>query len=265
MSPLPHLPQWRLPRGVNRGLWEYTQAEHIAFDYDDAFACQELFEFDEAVLARHFETPGTLVDLGCGTGRILIPFARRGFNCVGVDLSPHMLSVVGEKAELEQLDVDRVRGNIVDLDFLPDGCADYVICMFSTLGMIRGSENRLRVLQQALRLLRPGGKLGLHVHNRWYNLFNPQGRRWVLRNLWGALVQKSQEPGDKFYEYRGIPQLFMHVFTQTELEQLIRASGFEIVELIPLDTARRHELPARWWFPRLRANGWIAVGRKASS
>ena len=262
MSRTTNIPEWQLPEGVTRGLWEYSQAEHIAFDYDDAFAAQDLFEFDEAVINRHFDKPGVVVDLGCGTGRILIPLARRGFRTVGVDLSPHMLEVVGEKAELDRLKVDRVRGNIVELDFVADECADYSICMFSTLGMIRGSPSRRRVVENARRILKPGGLFALHVHNRWYNLFVPQGRAWVFRNWFGWLTGQPQELGDKFYNYRGIPQMFMHVFTQTELKRLLVSAGFEIVEFIALDTARRHALPHPWFFGRLRANGWIVVCRK---
>ena len=50
-------------------MWDYAHAPHIADDYDDYFALNTLFEFDEAVLARHLTRPGLIVDLGCGTGR----------------------------------------------------------------------------------------------------------------------------------------------------------------------------------------------------
>ena len=76
-------------------MWEYVQTEQIAGAYDDYFALNRLFQFDEQVLARLFTTPGLVVDLGCGTGRTLIPLARRGFRGVGVDLSRHMLRIVG--------------------------------------------------------------------------------------------------------------------------------------------------------------------------
>ena len=33
------------------------------------------------------------LELGCGTGRVLIPTARAGVDMVGLDLSPHMLQV----------------------------------------------------------------------------------------------------------------------------------------------------------------------------
>src|SRR2546422_1837817 len=38
-----------------------------------------------------------VVELGCGTGRVLIPIARAGVEIVGVDSSPHMLSVCRER------------------------------------------------------------------------------------------------------------------------------------------------------------------------
>ncbi len=61
----------------------------------------------------------------------------------------------------------------------------------------------------------------LHVHNRWYNLFSAEGRRWLLANIVGWLLGRDVEPGDKFFEYRGIPQMFLHVFTRHELVRLL--------------------------------------------
>lgn len=254
-----HVPQWRMPAGTTRGLWEYVQAEHIADDYDEYFAYNSLFDFDLAVLERHFTRPGLLADLGCGTGRLLVPFARRGFRGLAVDLSRPMLEVVGDKAAAEDLPIDRLQANLTELDCLRDAVADYCISMFSTLGMIRGRANRLRALAHVRRILKPGGKFVIHVHNRWYNLFDPQGRWWVLRNLFASWLLRNQEPGDKFFDYRGIPNMFLHVFTRHELAADLRRSGFRVVEWIALDTQRRHALARPWLFGRLRANGWIVV------
>ena len=135
-------PQWQLPTGVTRGVWEYTQSDHIAQEYDEYFAENRLFEFDEQVLSRFFHRPGLVVDLGSGTGRALIGLARHGFHGVAVDLSMHMLHIVAEKARLENLDIQGIQANLVELDCIADQSADYVICLFSTLGMIRGREYR---------------------------------------------------------------------------------------------------------------------------
>lgn len=258
-TPSSAVPQWRLPAGVTRGMWDYAQAEHIAYEYDDYHAFNSLFDFDEAVLARHFDKPGVLVDLGCGAGRLLVPFARRGFRGVAVDLSLHMLAVVGDKARLENLPIDRVCANLAELNCLADGMADYAICMFSTLGMIRGRAVRRQALAHARRILKPGGKFVMHVHNRWYNLFDPQGRKWLLSNWLGAALKRDREFGDKVFPYRAIPNMFLHVFTKRELQHDLRAAGFRILETISLDTERRHALRWPWCLARLRANGWIVV------
>jgi SAM-dependent methyltransferase len=153
---------WKLPRGVSRGLWEYALAPHIARDYDDCFSYNKLFQLDQQVLQRYFDPgprPGSkvVVDLGCGTGRALCPLVTRGFRGIAVDLSPHMLRVVREKSQHDQLPIDCVRANLVDLDCLADASADYAISLFSTLGMIRGSENRFQSVRHTARILKPGG------------------------------------------------------------------------------------------------------------
>lgn len=253
------IPDWRLPPGVSHGLWDYVQADHIATEYDDYFAYNRLFTYDEEVLARHFTRPGTLIDLGCGTGRLVEAFAKRQFHTIAVDLSLPMLRVVGEKAQAARLPIDRLLANMVQLDCLADACADYCIIMFSSLGMVAGSENRRQVLHQVRRILKPGGRFALHVHNRWYNLFDPQGRRWLFASMLGRYRSVGLEPGDKVFEYRRIPQMRLHLFTWSELRGMLDRAGFKIRTVVPLDTDRQRELPRPWLLGRIRANGWIVI------
>ena len=257
MTP-PNLPDWQLPPGVSRGTWDYAQADHIAEQYDDYFALNRLFEFDEEILAQSFKTPGLVADLGCGTGRALIPLARRGFRGLAVDLSMAMLREVAEKARLDNLPVQCLCANLVELGSLRSKSIDHAMCLFSTLGMIRGRENRRRVLGHVRRILKPGGRFVVHVHNFWFNLYDPAGRRWLLGHL-PKVVLNRDELGDKFYPYRGIPQMFLHTFRQEEFASDLRQSGFRIVELIPIDVNRKRRLRCPWFLGRLRANGWIAV------
>lgn len=255
-------PAWRLPVGIPRGVWEYAHRPQVAGNYDEEFAENTLFDFDESVLLRYFTKPGVFVDLGCGTGRALLPFARRGFQTIGVDLSPRFLKLVAEKGSRENLAIELVVANLIELGCLADASIDYASCLFSTLGMIRGRASRARALAHVHRSLKPGGIFIVHVHNRWHNLREPQGRRWLLKNLTWERWRGTNEPGDKFFPYRGIREMFLHLYTKPEFERELRTAGFEITELIPLDTAKRHALPRPWFLGRLRANGWIAVCRK---
>ncbi len=65
------------------------------FDFEFADYADDLPVL-EAYAAR---TGGPILELGCGTGRALIPLARAGFNVTGIDLSPAMLARAHTKAE----------------------------------------------------------------------------------------------------------------------------------------------------------------------
>src|SRR3954469_15357029 len=95
------IPDWQLPPGTDRGLWDYVSSERVAREYDAALAGTSLLQIDLQFAEWFFTVPGRLVDLGCGTGRLLFHLARRGFDCLGVDLSDTMLEVVREKAQSE--------------------------------------------------------------------------------------------------------------------------------------------------------------------
>lgn len=259
------IPEWQLPPGVTRGMWEYAHNDMVADDYDEYFAFNKLFDFDEQVIARHFhndvEGEAKLVaDLGCGTGRALVPLARRGFRGLAVDLSERMLEIVRTKADEEDLDIECVQANLVELDAeIDDESVDYAICLFSTLGMIRKSENRQKALQHVHRILRPSGKFVLHVHNYWYNLYDPGGPWWLLKNLCQSMFSRDIERGDKFFSYRGVANMFLHVFTRWELTSALKRAGFKICEIVPIDVSRMKSLRCPWLLGRLRANGWIVV------
>ncbi|HVC15409.1 MAG TPA: class I SAM-dependent methyltransferase [Acidimicrobiales bacterium] len=69
-------------------------------DYDERFARLAASGADvhgEAAFVSAF-APETVLDAGCGTGRVAIELARRGIDVVGVDLDPVMLETGRRKA-----------------------------------------------------------------------------------------------------------------------------------------------------------------------
>lgn len=257
------LPEWKLPPGVPRGVLDYAESNSIAEDYDDYHALNPLFEFEEKILREEFTRPGLVADLGCGTGRALLPLLRAGHRGLAVDLSQKMLDIVREKAALEGFEVECLQANLVELDAIGDQSVDYAMCLFSTLGMIRGRANRRRALGHMRRALRPGGKLVLHVHNFWFNLWDGHsawgGPVWVAKSFLRPLTGGDLETGDKFFPYRGVPNFFLHVFRAGELRADLRAANLRVRRWVPLEVRRRHALPLSWLAPSLRANGWIVV------
>src|SRR5262249_15505661 len=125
------------------------------------------------------------------------------------------------------------------------------------LGMVAGSGHRLRVLRHAHRLLRPGGKLVLHVHNRWFNFWDPQGRGWLVRDTLRSLVTRADSGNKVMPAHPGQLGLVLHVFTRREVLRLVRAAGFEVLELRRVSLRPDGRLPAPWWFGWLRAYGYL--------
>jgi SAM-dependent methyltransferase len=95
----------------------------------------------EADLVAGYE-PRTVLDAGCGTGRVAIELALRGLDVVGADLDADMLAVAREKApelswveaDLARLDLGRTfdlvvaAGNVLVFVAAPDRAAAVAAC-----------------------------------------------------------------------------------------------------------------------------------------
>jgi SAM-dependent methyltransferase len=249
-------PDWSLPEGVDAALWNYAGEERLALNEDAYFHNHPLLRADRAVLEARFDRPGSLIDLGCGTGRLSVRFAELGFRVVAVDLSAPMLRAAAARAERSGVRVAPLRANLCRLECIPDQSFDYAISMFSTLGMIRGASARGRAIAEASRILRVGGRLALHAHNLWLNLRDSQGRIRLAKGLFRSLA--GGDPiGDVRMTYRGVPNMYVHLFTWRELAGALKSRGFRIDEVLPIDEIDAEPIV----FPRLahslRAGGWI--------
>ena len=246
---------------VAASTWQYIRDPGIADQYDAYFRYNALFRYDVQLLDELLTEPGAVADFGCGTGRHLTHLAARGFRVCGIDLSTRMLDISKRKLRAEALDGGLVQAAI-DRAPLRRGAFDYAICMFSTLGMVRGRGNRLRVLTEMHRVLKPGGLCVVHAHSRWFNVWYADGRQWLRRNIIDGWRGRC-EPGDKIIEgYRGIPNLFLHVYTAGEFERQVREAGFSIERMVYLNVARNGE--QRGWLRAVRANGFICAARRES-
>ena len=135
-------------------LARYYDWEHAAFEDDVAM-----------YLGFAKRTGGPVLELGCGTGRLLLPLAAAGVRVVGVDSSAQMLAVAHEAldrkgllgtAELRRADMrdvaleERFRLAFVALD---------------SFGLLRRRGDQQAALLRAYHHLRPGGLLVLDVAN----------------------------------------------------------------------------------------------------
>lgn len=106
-----------------------------------------------ARLARGAE----VLDLGCGTGKLTVRLAARGFRVTGVDLSPEMLELARQRA-ISGPEPRWVQTSAVELvDNFPEGSFDTICCVL-LLSELSAGERR-ETLRQCRLLLRAGGQL----------------------------------------------------------------------------------------------------------
>jgi SAM-dependent methyltransferase len=260
------LPNWKLPVGVSRGTWDYLQSESIARDYDRYFSDSPLMQLDQRFIQRYLppidadSKPPMVADFGCGTGRISRLISPLGYRLLNIDLSPCMLDELKRNCQFPELN-ECICANLVELDFLEPESLSMAVCLFSSLGMIRGRENRRRFLRCARAALAREAPLIVHVHNRYHSLWHPSGPSWLAKTWLKSFLRGSHwEFGDRVYVYRGLPSMFLHIYSRRELIQDLRSAGFARIELFPIDVPCTRLIPDHF-LASLQAGGFLAVAR----
>jgi SAM-dependent methyltransferase len=173
-----------------------------------------------------------------------------------------MLRRAAEKATAAGVRVTLARANLADLSALRDGSFDHAACLFSTLGMIVGAGPRRQAVAQAFRVLRPGGRFLLHVHNRLFHLGSGLGRRWLAGNTLAALTGRGKAGDREMPGPAGVGRLTLHLFTRGEAVRLLRQAGFRVDQVVPVGVGADGTLPAAWLLPAWRAYGFFLAARR---
>jgi ubiquinone/menaquinone biosynthesis C-methylase UbiE len=135
----------------------------LAVDYDRLV--EEDFWMRQLLWGRYldlFHSGEQVLDVACGTGLDTLFLARHGIAMTGIDASPGMISQLREKAERAGLRVEACVGDAADLSVSsewPTGSFDGILSAFAGLNTV----DLERFAADAARLLRPGGRLIVHL------------------------------------------------------------------------------------------------------
>ena len=123
---------------------------------------------------------GRVLEIGCGTGRVLMPLVRAGSDVTGVDVSAHMLALVQAKLDAEPDAAGSARlvqADMRDFELGADERFDLAIVAVKSFAYLLDREDQLRCLSNVVAYLRPGGLLAidfLHPTPAWVG--EPVGR-----------------------------------------------------------------------------------------
>lgn len=152
--------------------------DDLADEYDQRYAGEQRSDTGEALLSLTQDIrPARVLEAGCGTGHWLEEMAGLVPGCFGLDYSSGML----DRAARRPVALTLVQGQAQSLPFAPV-TFDLVCCV----NAIHHFDAPRRFVEEAYRLLRPGGALAI-VGN------GPHGRRdhWYVYDYFDGVYERD--------------------------------------------------------------------------
>lgn len=108
-----------------------------------------------------------ILDLACGFGRHSLELARRGFDVIGVDITPDYIKYASHMAEKEKLNARFICSDIRDVCF--ENKFDVVLNMADgAVGYLENNEENLKIFSVISKALKTGGKHFMDIMNGGY-------------------------------------------------------------------------------------------------
>jgi len=223
------------------------------------------------ILSRRIADQGRVLELGCGTGGLALALRKRSVDVVAIDIASRWLVVAERRLKDAGLDAGFHAANAEDIPW-PDASFDTVVAD----SLIEHLDDPVRMLSEARRVLRPGGKLLLWSPNRLTLLADPHVRLWgvgllprgvakayVRLRRGGAWLPRTLTAEQACGLTRSVGFVSACVnppeITQTDL----RTASSDILPLMKIyrDVQRTHvgRFALRWFGPV-----WEVVARKAA-
>ena len=210
--------------------------------------------FDDDVhlyLSYALRTGGPLLELGCGTGRLMAPLLEDGYEVTGVDSSPAMLARARRRLQpYPQLRWRLIEAELPDLSTSEPEQYALAYCALNTWAHLAEPDEALRSLQAVRLALRPAGLLLLDLEDpeRW----SPGRGELVLAGAWRQGEQVVTKVVSSLYDpasgtehvtflwdrvgdgalRRTLSRTRMRPYRRPELEQLLARAGFAVDECL---------------------------------
>jgi SAM-dependent methyltransferase len=231
--------------------------EQERFELADPYAAiSELYDLEHAnydddldlylPLARAASQP--ILELGCGSGRLLVPLARAGATITGLDSSSPMLAQAESAASSAGVSdrISLVTGSMVTADQVVTGPFGLVIVALNSLLHVATAAAQRQTLASASRLLAPGGRLVVDLLNPVPGFLQAMERGVQHEGTWlrddGSRIDKfaarqvfpadQQIETDLWYDITGPEGELRRVATSYPMRYLHRAELDLLLEVV---------------------------------
>jgi SAM-dependent methyltransferase len=136
-----------------------SEYDNFAYCYDELIKASKdgvTKKYDRLLRVYSPESAGKiLLDIGCGTGQLSRHFSRLGFDVIGTDISPEMLSIALEKRG--DLPIEYLSQSVTSLDLY--GTIDIAVAARDTLNHLRDLDELERAISRTAFFMNSGGLL----------------------------------------------------------------------------------------------------------
>lgn len=185
---------------------------------------------------------GTIIDLACGTGSFGKQFAKRGYNIIGVDLSPQMLTEA--QIKLSETDCSFSLFNAKMQDFVSNEPVDGIICCLDSINHLTDINDVQSAFNNAYHSLKNNGLFVFDVNTIYKHreiLFNST---FVFDEEDYYLVWDNEQVDDRevrilldFFVYNGksydrySEEFNERAYSADEISAMLKKSGFHSIHI----------------------------------
>ena len=204
--------------------------QDIAADFD-ATRKKEIWP-EIRLFAEKVKSGDSILDLGCGNGRLLEALKEKEINYLGVDNSSELISLAKKNYPIQKFIVGDILSLNNNQEITNEGF-DFIFCL-AALQHIPGEELRVKALKDMATKLKIGGEMIISNWNLWANKkYRPQLIKNYLLKLIG---QNEYDANDLIFPWKNSrgeekTDRYYHTFTGNELKKLARLAGLNILSL----------------------------------
>ncbi len=181
----------------------------------------EEFLVGEIEFLRMLESRETILEIGCGYGRLLKILSEKGKKVIGIDFSEKLLAQAKNNLA-DYSNIELLTMNAENLNF-DDDFADYTLCLDNTFGNMPGIEEK--VLSEMKRVTKKGGKIIVSV-------FSDKAQNSQIKNYSRLGLKGITNTGNAITSDEGF---YSRRFSREDLEALFNKVGlpFQIESVCP--------------------------------
>jgi SAM-dependent methyltransferase len=211
-------------------------------------------EYEDAALYRKYikNNGQPALEIGCGDGRLLVPYVCEGLHVEGVDLSPFMIENCQKKAEKKGVSVNLYQQAMQELNIPKKYGTIYI--PYGSFMLVSDQEESKEAIRRFFNHLLPGGNLMISLFiptEHDIHVDAPKGDEWRLRREGtlpnGNQVRVWEKPAfdtkdqieDAQYRYEILSdgkiletefeRLKLRWYTQPQFTKLLKQTGFASV------------------------------------